>query len=188
MVGNLLNRPNALARPLVEIRYPSASKLLKVILDKQYQSVIMCLQVRHDPFVPASPCSTTRRSFQILQYPCVYPITLLQREPAKQLPFSVHSSKFRILQVLCLPLLRKVPGCVPTIPLSALDAQNSPLYSTPFVSNSCEPFCSLLHSGESQLFSFQALPHSLRKTPGGGVSPQLSQVATICFFSSPAQQ
>src|SRR5438309_7913348 len=29
---------------------------------------------------------------------------------------SVSSSKFRILQLLCLPLLRKLPGCVPTIP------------------------------------------------------------------------
>src|SRR6266478_3984400 len=32
------------------------------------------------------------------------------------LPSSVSSSKFRILQLLCLPLLRKLPGCVPTIP------------------------------------------------------------------------
>src|SRR5258708_476543 len=33
------------------------------------------------------------------------------------LPSSVHSSKFRIPQPLCLPLLRKLPGCVPTIPI-----------------------------------------------------------------------
>ena len=35
-------------------------------------------------------------------------------------PSSVHSSKFRIPQVLYLPLLRKLPGCVPTIPILEL--------------------------------------------------------------------
>src|SRR5713101_3443454 len=29
-------------------------------------------------------------------------------------------------------------------------------------------FCTLLHSPKTQLFCFQAIPHSLRKTPGGG--------------------
>src|SRR5882762_8943632 len=33
------------------------------------------------------------------------------------LPSSVSSSKFRIPQLLCLPLLRKLPRCVPTIPI-----------------------------------------------------------------------
>jgi hypothetical protein len=40
--------------------------------------------------------------------------------PILPLPFSVHSSKFRIPQVLYLPLLRKHPGCVPTIPILEL--------------------------------------------------------------------
>ena len=56
------------------------------------------------------------------------------REPSRQflppevgtcrrssLPFSVYTSKFRIPQVLCLSLLRKLPGCVPTIPILELD-------------------------------------------------------------------
>src|SRR5713226_7194754 len=34
------------------------------------------------------------------------------------LPFSVHTSKFRIPQPLCLPLLRKHPGCGGIIPIS----------------------------------------------------------------------
>ncbi len=38
----------------------------------------------------------------------------------RRLPSSVHSSKFRIPQVLCLPLLRKLPGCIPTIPILEL--------------------------------------------------------------------
>ena len=36
------------------------------------------------------------------------------------LPFSVCSSKFRSPQVLCLPLLRKLPGCGGILPISEL--------------------------------------------------------------------
>jgi hypothetical protein len=35
-------------------------------------------------------------------------------------PSSVHSSKFRMLQVLCLPLLRKLPGCGGILPILGL--------------------------------------------------------------------
>jgi hypothetical protein len=44
---------------------------------------------------------------------------------------SVCSSKFRILQPLWLSLLRKLPGCVPTIPILELCTKHSPL-STPY--------------------------------------------------------
>src|SRR5467141_151568 len=40
----------------------------------------------------------------------------------------------------------------------------SPLFSIP-----CALFCTFLHSPKTQLFSFQAIPHSLPKTPGVGV-------------------
>jgi hypothetical protein len=33
-----------------------------------------------------------------------------------RLPFSVHTSKFRIPQLLCLPFLRKLQGCTPKVP------------------------------------------------------------------------
>src|SRR6267143_78793 len=39
---------------------------------------------------------------------------------------------------------------------------------SPFFSHSCALFCTFLHSRKTQLVSFQAIPHSLRKTPGGG--------------------
>jgi hypothetical protein len=42
-----------------------------------------------------------------------FPLRCVQRS----IPFSVHSSKFRIPQVLYLPLLRKHPGCTQTIPI-----------------------------------------------------------------------
>ena len=41
--------------------------------------------------------------------------------------FSVHSSKFRIPQLLCLPLLRKHRGCTSTIPILELFPRHSPL-------------------------------------------------------------
>jgi hypothetical protein len=39
---------------------------------------------------------------------------------------------------------------------------------SPFLAHSCALFCAFLHSTKSQLFSFQAIPHSLSKTPGVG--------------------
>src|SRR5882762_914226 len=42
------------------------------------------------------------------------------------LPSSVPSSKFRIPQLLCLPLLRKLPGCIPTIPKTERRGPESP--------------------------------------------------------------
>src|SRR5437899_3284321 len=92
------------------------------------------------------------------------------------LPSSVSSSKFRILQLLCLPLLRKLPGCVPPIPNSELFARHSSLitrhYTQVFVyltlPHSFALFCTFLHSRKTQLFYFQMLPHSLPKNTGVG--------------------
>src|SRR4029077_21248437 len=102
------------------------------------------------------------------------------------LPFSVCSSVLRIPQPLCLPLLRKLPGCVPTIPnLERLLFPPSPFNRSsriprpgrnlalstcvpfqlsPLFSNRCPLFCTILHSREIQLFSFKAIPHSFAKT------------------------
>src|SRR5260370_329519 len=44
---------------------------------------------------------------------------------------------------------------------------------SPFFSNSCALFYTFLHPQKTQLFCFQSLPHSLAKTPGGGVLPPL---------------
>src|SRR6267142_4711854 len=41
---------------------------------------------------------------------------------------ATHSSKFRIPQVLCLPLIRKQPGCIPTIPILELHTPPPILY------------------------------------------------------------
>src|SRR5260370_30666300 len=60
--------------------------------------------------------------------------------PILPLPFSVHSSKFRIPQVLCLPLLRKLPGCIPKVPSSELIAHHSPLITRHWIreGSSCQ--------------------------------------------------
>jgi hypothetical protein len=44
---------------------------------------------------------------------------------------------------------------------------------SPLCSCSCTLFCTFLHSRKTQPFSFHAIPHSLRKTPGwgGGQAP-----------------
>src|SRR6266403_5024158 len=44
--------------------------------------------------------------------------------------FSVHTSKFRIPQVLCLPLLRKHPGCMGILPILELVFN---LFRTPYL-------------------------------------------------------
>src|SRR5260370_42380536 len=52
----------------------------------------------------------------------------------------------------------------------------SPLFSHP-----CALFCAFLHSSKTQLFYFQSLPHSLPKTPGGGVRTPLTPPAARSF-------
>src|SRR6266849_5159505 len=58
---------------------------------------------------------------------------------------------------------------IPTLPERA--THHSPQYSSSFFSHSCALFCTFLHSTKTQLSSFQSLPHSLAKTPRGGVPP-----------------
>ena len=63
-------------------------------------------------------------------------------------------------------------GCVPLFP--TCQHSNLPMFQrvsklSPLFSHSCALFCTFLHSRKTQLFSFQAFPHSLAKTPGVGV-------------------
>src|SRR6267378_4418920 len=91
------------------------------------------------------------------------------------LPPSVFSSKFRIPQLLCLALLRKLPGCVPTIP----NVENSQCTRKELSARVCIQVLSfqiLAHSfapKKTQLLPFQPIPHSLLKNTGGGVPTSL---------------
>src|SRR6266849_3564735 len=54
---------------------------------------------------------------------------------------------------------------------SSFANHHSPLHSSPFFSHSCALFCAFLYffaPPKTQLFCFQALPHSLPKTRGWG--------------------
>jgi hypothetical protein len=72
---------------------------------------------------PPSPCLSQscrgrcQEVASLLRYLITSLLPLLRLCGQLRLPSSVHSSKFRIPQPLCLPLLRKLPGCVPTIPI-----------------------------------------------------------------------
>src|SRR6266478_7645991 len=79
------------------------------------------------------------------------------------LPSSVSSSKFGIPQLLCLPLLRKLPGCVPTIPKMerSVSCRNGTSRSRPKGTlmnpeNSC-----------STITSTSVLPHCQQRTASG---------------------
>ena len=58
------------------------------------------------------------------------------------------------------------PSGSPSLKRDPLVPKSHPL--SPFLSYSCALFCVFLHSSKTQPFSFQAFPHSLRKTGGVG--------------------
>src|SRR5260370_1337965 len=68
------------------------------------------------------------KSFSLFFFPVLSSTPLGASEPLRlplRLPSSVHSPKFRILQSLCLQLLRKHRGCGGILPISTLIARNS---------------------------------------------------------------
>jgi len=103
------------------------------------------------------------------------------RLPTPLFPLLLLSPTFRILFQVPYPatplfaLLRKLPGCVPTIP----NVENSPahskgtlsprLYSSSFFSNSCALFC----TEKLNSFLFNRFRTLCSKTPGVGYPPSL---------------
>ena len=66
-------------------------------------------------------------------------------------------------------------GCTPSRPSPTPNPHLVPSKAegSPFFSHSCALFCAFLRSRKTQLFCFQAIPHSLQKNTrgvGGGVS------------------
>jgi hypothetical protein len=88
------------------------------------------------------------------------------------LPSSVHSSKFRIPQVLYLPFLRKHGGCGGILPvLGHADVQTfrrADVSLSPFLSNSCELFCA---PQKLNSFLFKQFCTLSQKPPVGGGIP-----------------
>ncbi len=63
--------------------------------------------------------------------------------------------------------------------IKTLATHLSPMYLSSFFSNYSALFCTFLHLPKTQPFYFQAIPNSLRKTPGGGVSLRLLRPASL---------
>src|SRR5229473_5748531 len=70
------------------------------------------------------------------------------------------------------------PSGSPSLERDPLVPRSHPL--SPFLSYSCALFCVFLHSSKTQPFSFQAFPHSLRKTGGWGVMANQPSNKGIC--------
>jgi len=120
-----------------------------------------------------------------VQIPCPYALTVtlhnrFPRSRAKTHPFK--SAAYALFQVPypinpLFATLTKTAGCTPTIPIlkpSACALINPMPFPTPYplsfhiLAHSLALFCTFLHSSKTQLFCFQALPHSLPKTTRGG--------------------
>ncbi len=83
--------------------------------------------------------------------------------PRKSAPFFSYTYVEPIFQPLCFQIHAcdgGYPSCQPSkLPTLQRVSELSPLFSY-----LCELFCKFLHSPKTQLFSFQAIPHSLQKT------------------------
>src|SRR5271154_5518994 len=87
-----------------------------------------------------------------------------------------ESSILRSPQLLCLPLLRKLPGCPNSLPISELFTPHPPLSLASFDSRSSilsilfvfTFLQTLWQHRNPQLFSFQSIPNSFTETPGVG--------------------
>ena len=112
--------------------------------------------------------------------------------PWAMTPTPTHSSIsstpcVSLLSPLCVVFLRFLPFKTPFLAPPSLSFQSVPdtfvlfgrgvgffptfgrsddLDSSSLFSNSCGLFCRFLHQSKTQLFCFQAIPHSLCKTPG----------------------
>src|SRR5260370_34494439 len=94
--------------------------------------------------------------------------SLLTPVPRKSAPFFSYTYVEPIFQPLCF----QIHACNGGVPPQAANLRSFQLQRvselSPLFSCLCALFCTFLHSRKTQLFYFQAIPHSLRKTPGVG--------------------
>jgi hypothetical protein len=133
------------------------------------------------------PCPLSRKSFPFISFADPHPLTpfaiisfqkqwgeasLRTMDRFDLLPSSVHSSKFRIPQVLYLPFLRKHGGCGGILPvLGHADVQTfrpADASLSPVFSNSCELFCA---QQKLNSFLFKRFCTLSQKPPGVGGAP-----------------
>ena len=85
---------------------------------------------------------------------------LLRNGHLTTLSISITSTLFSLRRGVFPPSEHLLPFTYSLLP--------TPYHLSPLFSYSCTLFCTFLHSRKTQPFYFQAIPHSLRKTPGGG--------------------
>src|SRR5712664_1231434 len=86
-------------------------------------------------------------------------------------PFFSITYAVPILQVFSFDTHPSNGGCTPSRRPGCSNRQTFPRVTdlSPFFPCYCALFCTFLRLSKIQLFYFQSLPYSLRKTPGGGV-------------------
>jgi len=102
--------------------------------------------------------------------PVVHPLSIQQvTKCSSRNPFALKAIHFDggVYPLLATPLTTAIPSSVYPIPYLSRAQPRDPL-SFRILTHSFALFCIFLHARKTQLFSFQAIPHSLAKTPGGG--------------------
>ncbi len=137
---------------------PVASIFYKNIGGRGRRSDVQTFRRADVPYPPKSFSCTTYKKPGVGGSPDHYPLSRsLIFRTLFQVPYPV--SPF-------LATLAKTAGCIPTIPILELAARHSTL-ATVLKSFLFTFLRTLLHARKTQLFCFQAIPHSLRKTTGG---------------------
>ena len=113
---HLLNEPRASTHPSQVHSAAHTFRASKPFIGNTYEPPRMCCKQK--TYSPAKPfrCNTYKKQGYPLQVKCSS-LSSPSRLSLFCLPSSVRSSKFRIPQVLCLPLLRKCRGCGGTLPI-----------------------------------------------------------------------
>jgi hypothetical protein len=147
---------------------------LQLILDIRYQCGIIVVSGRHQVF----------RALRIMRPRHAVLLTASTVDPrllrfaqfwCNINPFRINTCKTVSKQTTLTPLRINTyekqagwgRGPISSFP-RAYHVRHLPHELTPFLSNSCELFCTFLHRANTHLFCYQAIPHSFPKNTGGG--------------------
>ncbi len=140
---------------------PKVLPYLQLYLDKYGTFMLTSLVIVSRQPDRSAPCSRLPASSPVTISPVVHPVSVQQlTKCSSRKSFVLKTIHFDgVYPLLALPLTTTTPSSV--YPIS---------YSLSFhtFAHSFALFCIFLHASNMQLFSFQAIPHSLAKTPGVG--------------------
>src|SRR5882762_80789 len=116
----------------------------------------------------SAPCPPLPATSQVTKFPVVHPLSIQQVTKC----FSCNSFVLKTIHF-------DGGGCIPPVALAPndrhpLECLSPILYPlSPLYSHSSALICTFLHSSKTQLFSFQAIPHSASKNGPGRGTPQI---------------